>query len=713
MANPSGSVQGASASDLNQGDILGEALSRLGLERADLGYRPRESWTRFPLPSNTPYLLPAFPDLFARPQIIPRYIHGMADPVRRYLAPDYQNENADGLYQLCYYLAIEKFAPGFRNYSANSLPAPDGPEPLADTLSGLLRNPALPRMGAAFGNAYDKEDLAETTRAQIAALSPELREILAALLRNLADAAAWVRLSFRRADAELLGAALAIDDLGETQGDGQIFYPEIDDLAAAWDRQSLCYGALKVVQATDEARLALLALPREQRNGKGILLDIETVLGRVVVSGIDGGEYEADGCLLWLDLGGKDEYSGAIAGSRGLDLPISVAIELGGDDRYSGDDGAQGAGLLGVGVLLDADGNDHYKSVIRGQGFGQFGVGLLADLNGEDEWRIESSGQGAGYFGCGLHLDGGGDDEHYLLGEGQGFGGVGGVGVLASWGGDDLYEAEPYAAEAGRADYHSDHLVAANSAQGCGMGRRGDGSDGHSWAGGLGAIIDIHGKDRYRSGNWSLGCGYWFGVGLMYEGDGDDTYESVYFTQASGAHYCIGAILDEGGNDTHKLFENAGAGLAFGWDFTNALLIDTEGNDVYEAKIISLGLAEIRSNAFLIDLAGDDTYRLDAGQLGFGASDSRDDYSRPLATAPYMGESLSIGLFLDGGGRDTYEIRDTESGNFSAHTDLGDAVWRLSPAPEDPEGGFGNHGAFWDTELMWLPELTPYLEADR
>ena len=74
-------------------------------------------------------------------------------------------------------------------------------------------------------------DIAETTDAQLAALDPELREIVAGLLLNLAESARWTRLSFRRADDGLLDRVLAIEDLGETQGDGQVYYPEIDDLA--------------------------------------------------------------------------------------------------------------------------------------------------------------------------------------------------------------------------------------------------------------------------------------------------------------------------------------------------------------------------------------------------------------------------------------------------------------------------------------------------
>lgn len=687
-------------------DLLGESLARLGHTRADLGYRPQGSWTRFPLPATVPHLNPAFTDLFARPQVIPRYLHGLADPVRKHLDPARLATQDDGLYQLAYFLAVERFAPGFRNYSANAVVAPPAEAaPLADALARIRREAGGGERALSFGGQYLAA--ADPDSAALAALDPALARITAVLALNLAEAARWSRLSFRRAERGLQDEALALIDLRESDA----YQPAADDLVALWDRQSLAYGALKAAQALDTARLALAALPAAARRGEGILLDAATPLGRIVISGRDGGEHTAAGCLLWLDLGGDDRYTGPVAASRGWALPVSACLDLAGDDRYEATDAAQGAGLLGVGLLVDAEGRDRYTATTRAQGYGQFGIGIAADLAGDDEWQLEGGGQGAGYFGCGLLLDAAGDDTCYLHGEGQGFGGVGGVGVLAAWGGNDHYIAEPDARVAGRADYHSEQRIAANAAQGAGMGRRGDGSDGHSWAGGLGALIDIHGQDSYRSGNWSLGCGYWFGIGLLYEGDGDDRYESVYFTQASGAHYCVGAILDEAGDDEHLLGENAGAGLAFGWDFTNALFVDVAGNDRYEAKIISLGLGMIRSNGLFIDLAGDDRYRLDAGQAGLGAADLREEYKRPPATAPSTGESLTIGLLLDGGGRDRYERRAAD-GSFAPDSALADGVWRLAPAPGSAEAGFGNLGALWDCEGGALPELAPYLVKD-
>ncbi len=120
----------------------------------------------------------------------------------------------------------------------------------------------------------------------------------------------------------------------------------------------------------------------------------------------------------------------------------------------------------------------------------------------------------------------------------------------------------------------------------------------------------------------------------------------------------MGALIDEGGDDQHILEENAGAALGFGWDVVNAFLIDRgSGNDRYDAKIISIGLAEVRSNAFFIDEGGDDVYFLDHGQLGLGAGDERDSYREPGRTTTFPFHLGQVGVFLDLGGKDRYNRR--------------------------------------------------------
>ncbi|MFQ5844696.1 MAG: hypothetical protein ACE5JG_06870, partial [Planctomycetota bacterium] len=233
--------------------------------------------------------------------------------------------------------------------------------------------------------------------------------------------------------------------------------------------------------------------------------------------------------------------------------------------------------------------------------------------------------------------------------------------------GNDAYVAEPRAEVSGRPSYHSDLKISVSNAQGCAMGRRGDGSDGHNWAGGLGALVDIEGDDSYRSGNWSMGTGYWFGVGALYDGAGDDTYDGYVWSQATGAHFCIGLLLDEGGNDRH--LSHSHNSLAFGHDFTHALLIDLGGDDRYETPADGLGYSINRSVAMLVDVGGNDTYRgkeaqpaekgkkaAPAGTPGFARYDER--FADTGALSTYLVDSSSIGLFLDVGGKDSYWATD-------------------------------------------------------
>jgi len=212
---------------------------------------------------------------------------------------------------------------------------------------------------------------------------------------------------------------------------------------------------------------------------------------------------------------------------------------------------------------------------------------------------------------------------------------------------------------------------------------------------------------RHRSG-FSQGLGYWYGTGLLWDGQGNDLYESVYFTQGSGAHFAIGALIDESGDDRHVLLENAGAALGFGWDVVNAFLIDRgSGNDSYEAKIISFGLAEVRSNAFFLDEGGDDTYILDAGTQGFGDVDERPEYTAPKTTSTFTFELTQVGIFLDLGGKDTY-LRTPKEGERAADPNAGDGKrWNLRARDPAALHGFNvSYGA--DVEGMTLRFLAPW-----
>jgi hypothetical protein len=667
-------------------DALEPALAAMNITVDDLGYRPRAHWARYPHPRTTPYVLPFFTDLHARPLDTYPFARNLGNAVEELLtaeklleAPD-DKDRKETLFKLGVVLGTDRLIGGFRGYSANLNPEPWESEPLLHACVTLLERSGKPlRRPMSFGGMYAKEE--PTPRAQLrseVAKIPELLRLpLAKLLLNLIEAREWIDLGLRnvpQAMRDRLFAALPglLDETSNDLG----YDPVFDEVAKVVDAPSLYYGCLKALQAMHNAHRELAAMRPEQGWGSLPEFDfrLETPWGTVrLARDFQTDERESDPFLVF-----GCGFSNVFWGPLGI-------VYCGGD--------------LGAAYITD----------YFGLGFGMFGLGAMIDEGGSDYYKLAAAGQGAGMFGIGLLLDAGGNDEYKLLeGDGQGFGGPAGIGILADRGGDDTYYAERDASKAGREDYHSADKIAANNAQGVGAGRRGDGSDGHNWAGGLGALLDVDGNDTYQAGNFSQGLGYWYGTGLLWDGGGNDLYESVYFTQGSGAHFAVGALIDESGDDRHVLLENAGAAFGFGWDVVNAFLIDRgTGNDHYEAKIISTGVAEIRSNAFFLDEGGDDTYILDAGAKGFGDVDERKRYTEPRKTSTFMFELSQVGLFLDLGGKDTY-LRTPKEGESTPDPEAADGrQWNVRARDPAAQHGFNvSFGA--DLEEGVLRFLAPW-----
>jgi hypothetical protein len=719
----------AQGTESEKEDILARILDEAGFQRSDLGYEPKGYWNRFPL--DIPHRLTSFDDLFAEPLKLYDYATTMGNAAEIYLDPAYADSADNGLYKLLYHLGVDRKLGGFRSYSANLVPPPDTEEPLVAAFERLYIMAGAQTDFYTFGSKADLPTVRENVRSTTEKLPDSVKTIIAELIVNLAEAIKWRDLAFRKCSLQDLQRAIAIRDLAATQGDGQVYYPELDDLADDIDFSSLHYAALKTAAATEKAERQLIRFVDQIPDD--FECEIETPYGKVaifspvytkkrlphkffstvVASHSDWMVYDATNTLCIIDFGRKSIWMGTAGAAVTLANPVSVLIDLGGDDYYGYADSelppTTGVGLCGIGVVLDSKGNDHYFGSIYAQGAGMFGVGVILDRSGNDRYKAKESAQGVGYFGIGICLDGTGDDEFYLYGDGQGLGGVGGgVGVLASFDGNDKYTAEPYSEVYNRGDYHSEHTINGNVAQGVGFGRRGDGSDGHAWAGGLGAIIDIHGDDEYHSGNWTLGVGYWFGTGIALDKNGDDHYRSCYFTQGSGAHFCNGVLIDEGGDDFHDLFETAGAALGFGWDFTNAFLINKGGDDKYTAKMISYGLAEIRSNAFLIDIGGNDEYLFAEGARGLGDATWRSDFGKPRRLLTYNSYAKSFGGFIDIGGEDSY--LSFKDGNRSPHPlAKNNSIW-MQPARTDSTFGANNFGVGIDIEDGTIPELFKWAE---
>jgi hypothetical protein len=687
-------------------DVFAEAVHDAGLTASDLGFRGKGTWNRFP---NPPYKMPFFDDLLADATSTYEFTRTLGSAVEDLLTPEKlraapDKDAPENLYKLAVLLATDRRIGGFRGFGFGLLSdtVPEGDQPLRTALTAIWTSAG--QKPPAF---------ADTSKVPV-----ELQRPVARLILDLVDAHEWIERGLRRVTAEQRKEVFALlPKLATSTPDATTYFPILDDVAREIDEHSLYFGCLKAVAATSRARRGIEAV-KPTAGWPASHFEVDTPWGSVEIRTQSlGGPPSfdplviADGVLLLVDLSGSAREASGI-GATSANRSLSIALLFGASSVEQGK-GYQpdtsfwkewsrpsvAAGVLGCGIAYSAgDSSTSYNADSWGLGAGLFGLGMLVDEGGDDSYSIREMGEGAAYFGAGLLLDAAGNDRYELRGgDGQGHGGPNGIGVLADRSGNDRYYAEPRPEKAGtdRGDYHSDQKIVSSNAQGAGFGRRGDLTDGHAWAGGLGALIDVDGDDVYEAGNFSQGCGYWFGTGLLWDGGGNDVYRSVYFSHGSGAHFAVGAVIDEGGDDQHLLFDwpkvglgpKAGAGIGFGWDVVNALCLDRGGNDRYEADIISLGCAEVRSHAWLIDEAGDDTYVTNAGSLAFAAVDELPTYVTPHRTSPFAFHLPQSALLLDLGGTDRY-LRRPAGGGESVADDLArdGASWGHD-GPRGPGGG--------------------------
>ncbi|MCK4816132.1 hypothetical protein KA005_10190, partial [bacterium] len=397
--------------------------------RADLGYDYKGYWNRFPL--DIPYRLTSFDDLFKEPLKLYDYATVMGNVTEKYLDPKYSDSADDGLYKLLYNLGVDRKLGGFRSYSANLLPPPEGLSPLTLAIERLFTLGNKQVEFYTFGNRAEWPDIKKEINDKTEKLPDSVRIALAELIVNLTDAIKWRNLAFRNCDREDMEKAFAIRDLANTQSDGMVYYPELDDIAETIDLPSLHYAALKVAAASEKAERSLIRFIKDIP--VDFEMELETPYGTIAIfspknridredSTIKGYlkpslkgymEYDATNTLLLIDFGRDCIYQGTPGGTSSLFNPISVLIDLDGNDFYGYNRRAYlpniGIGILGVGCLIDSEGDDTYNGSTYSQGAGLFGVGILLDRNGNDKYNAELSAQGCGYFGIGLCLDQTGD----------------------------------------------------------------------------------------------------------------------------------------------------------------------------------------------------------------------------------------------------------------------------------------------------------------
>lgn len=417
----------------------------------------------------------------------------------------------------------------------------------------------------------------------------------------------------------------------------------IEAIAEDVDWNWFAAGAQDIAELVDRLADSVEFLPMP-----ATMVDVQTEAGRIVIgtAGDDTYTYFVPPLLI-IDGGGNDTYR---IGDVNGEAAFSMILDGGGDDHYLSPDTTKtglGAGIMSMAIIVDKAGNDRYEAGDFSLGCGLFGVGIIHDYAGDDTYVSRRYTQGAGAFGIGLLIDNKGNDTYRCWGMAQGFGFSKGFGGLLDGLGNDQYLAEDSIlfSPSSQIPSHNSSL-----AQGVGFGKRADYIDGHSWAGGVGLLCDLAGNDRYACGVFGQGCAYWFSLGMLLDQAGDDQYDGVWYVQGAGAHFAAALLDDRSGNDIYRAGNNMAQGA--GHDFTVGMLIESGGNDRYTSPNLSLGAGNANGIGLFLELAGDDTYAT-AGGTVLGRANGEQQGVRGLLR--------TFGLFLDGGGSDSY--RESYAGN--------------------------------------------------
>jgi hypothetical protein len=605
-------------------------------------------------------------------------------------------------------------------------------QPLLTALQQFYGHPMYPGDARTFDDWSTQQG---AVTAQVASLSSNTQVALAQAILGLL-AAADLR------DKALTSGPLGFADWpaqiklyfgGKSSGSLVTFgnaYKAANTMTAAIDYGLLSRAGQLTARSLESLRLALRKEPLQD----GATLDLTGPLGRIAISMQQKDDtWSGKDFFLLVDGGGSDTYLDDMAVNADLYHPIAAVLDLAGDDKYvptkaydptkngppfdRGRGTGQAAGWFGVAMIDDAAGNDLYQAS-NYQAYGAWGVGVLVDHGGKDSYKGYSRSQGASDFGYGLLVDlGGSDDVYETLHNSQGFGGPRGVGWLVDDGGNDKYTALTTLIPSDPANVPYDSEGSNFSgAQGFGWGLRVWDSTGARVAylsGGFGALLDLGGNDTYLCAVMCQGWGYFFGTGLLYDKSGDDSYTTWHKYGIGGAtHQAIGVFFDAKGADHYEftaggIDTNGGSeGVGLGYDLSVGFHIDRGPEpDVYKFDQDKqkwgevMGIARFPGFGVLINEGGDDEYHLPGvmGAYAFGMMDMPPSSPSYRSSVPGAASTISLGMFLDLGGKDTYDASGSSAANDTSWTQKA----ATTTGPTDPFDPALDHGYGFDGTASW------------
>ncbi|CAN5562326.1 hypothetical protein BH10BAC5_BH10BAC5_19630 [soil metagenome] len=282
---------------------------------------------------------------------------------------------------------------------------------------------------------------------------------------------------------------------------------------------------------------------------------------------------------------------------------------------------------------------------------------FIIDMGGDDDYNISQDKLIGNNFNC--IIDMGGNDSYYSNSDFALGGAVFSQGFIFDRSGNDTYRGK-------------------------------NGSIGAAICG-LGAIVDEGGDDFYSGNIFAVGAGC-FGSGIVYDESGNDIYSVNAYGEAFGMTMGTGVIVDKKGNDSYlinaksldigryedhyvSMVQGYGLGLRPYYGGGIGILLDCEGNDIYNADIFGQGGSYWYSLGVLLDLDGHDKYNgyqycQGAGiHLSVGLLKDKKgwDFYNSDGVSQGCGHDLGFGLLYDVSGNDNYSAYSLSQGAGNAN----------------------------------------------
>lgn len=164
-------------------------------------------------------------------------------------------------------------------------------------------------------------------------------------------------------------------------------------------------------------------------------------------------------------------------------------------------------------------------------------------------------------------------------------------------------------------------------------------------------IIDLAGDDYYHGTQPGIQGGAVLGASLLIDVNGDDVYDAEDVSQGS-ALGGVGILIDHEGHDRYRGLRRT-QGQAVGG---LGILLDRSGNDRYHAALLAQGVGGPLGFGLLDDLEGRDHYYA-GGKYNNPYDDTPgyDGWSQGVGAGPRGVANGGLGVLLDGAGDDLYE----------------------------------------------------------